>query len=80
MARTIGSVILGLGLAIAAAAGVGAEDRVEVRPAEVSGLEAMTNSQTPIWIQFLNPLIGAVGVLYGAGLARKSKQGRVEAA
>jgi hypothetical protein len=72
--------ILGLGLAIAAAAGVGAEDRVEVRPAEVSGLEAMTNSQTPIWIQFLNPLIGAVGVLYGAGLARKSKQGRVEAA
>ena len=72
--------ILGLGMAIAAAAGVGAEDRVDVRPAEVSGLEAMQNSQTPTWVQFLNPLIGVVGVLYGAGLARKSKQGGVEAA
>jgi len=65
--------VIGLGMAIAAATGGAAEDRIEVRPAEVSGLEAMQNSQTPIWVQFLNPLIGAVGVLYGAGLARKSK-------
>lgn len=71
--------ILGLGMAIAAAAGGGAEDREEIRPAEVSNIEAMQNSQTPIWVQFLNPLIGAAGVLYGAGLARKSKQGGVEA-
>lgn len=72
--------ILGLGLAIAAAAGMGADDRETVRPAEVTNMEAMQNSQTPIWIQFLNPLIGAAGVLYGAGLARKSKQGTPEAA
>ena len=65
--------LLGLGMAIAAAAGVGAEDRVDVRPAEVSGLEAMQNSQTPLWLQFLNPLVGVAGVLYGAGLAGKSK-------
>lgn len=70
--------ILGLVMAIVAAVGVGAEDREEVRPAEVSGMEAMQNSQTPVWVQFLNPLIGAVGVLYGAGLARRSKAGEVE--
>ena len=67
--------VIGLAVAIAAATGAGAGDRVEVRPAEVSGLEAMQNSRTPLWVQFLNPLIGAAGVLYGAGLARKSKQG-----
>ncbi len=71
--KALAAVVLILGLGMAIAAATGAEDRVEVRPAEVSGLEAMQNSQTPIWVQFLNPLIGAVGVLYGAGLARKSK-------
>lgn len=72
--------ILGLGMAIVAATGADAEDREEIRPAEVSNMEAMQNSQTPPWVQFLNPLIGAVGILYGAGLARKSKQGGVETA
>jgi len=70
---------LGLGLAIAAAVGVGADDRETVRPAEVSNMEAMQNSQTPVWLQFLNPLIGAAGVLYGAGLARRSKAEASEA-
>jgi len=69
--------ILGLGMAIAAVTGVGAEDRETVRPAEVSNMEAMQNSKSPIWIQFLNPLIGAAGVLYGAGLARKSKAEKI---
>jgi lysylphosphatidylglycerol synthetase-like protein (DUF2156 family) len=72
--------IIGLGMAVAAMAGAGADDRPAVRPAEVSNIEAMRNSRTPIWLQFLNPLIGAAGVLYGAGLARKSKVGGVETA
>lgn len=37
-----------------------------VREATVSMTEAMTNAQQPIWVAFLNPIIGALGVLTGA--------------
>jgi hypothetical protein len=36
------------------------------REGDVDNFEAMQNAVTPLFIQFLNPFIGAVGVLYGA--------------
>lgn len=45
----------------------------EPRPDNVSNLEAMAKSQTPHWINFVNPFIGAAGALVG-GRLRKSRQ------
>lgn len=43
----------------------------EPRPDNVANLEAMAKSQTPHWVNFLNPIIGAAGALVG-GRLRKS--------
>lgn len=34
-------------------------------------LEAMNNAQQPMWIMYLNPLLGALGVAWGGGLLSK---------
>ena len=46
----------------------------EPRPENVANLEAMAKSQTPHWINFLNPFIGAAGAIVG-GRLRKPAQG-----
>ena len=40
------------------------------RPEGVSMTEAMMSAQQPKWIAWLNPVLGAVGALFGARLAR----------
>ncbi len=40
--------------------------------ADVSNLEAMQNAVQPLWVAILNPVLGVVGVLLGAGLRRPS--------
>lgn len=40
----------------------------KVRTAEVGNLEAMTEGVTPPWINWANPVVGVVGVLFGAGI------------
>ena len=37
-----------------------------VRPESVSMFEAMGNARQPVWVAFLNPVLGVVGVLMGA--------------
>ena len=40
------------------------------REGEVSGADAMAKSVSPDWVNFLNPFIGAIGVLAGGSLRR----------
>lgn len=56
--------ILGLVMAIPVAMGSG-EETPKIRLDEVSSMEAMQVAQQPVWLAFLNPIIGAVGVLIG---------------
>lgn len=44
------------------------------RPDDVGMFEAMAASQQPVWMTWLNPLLGAVGALLGARLNRSSAQ------
>ena len=38
-----------------------------VRPPNVTMSEAMAHARQPVWVALVNPLLGAVGVLIGAG-------------
>jgi hypothetical protein len=42
----------------------------EIRPGDVSNMDAMMKARQPVWTAFLNPVIGVVGVLTGARLRR----------
>ncbi|MEO6394136.1 MAG: hypothetical protein ABIP75_19945 [Pyrinomonadaceae bacterium] len=60
--------VLGLLLAI----GTMGDNKAAVpRTGELSNFEAMKNAKEPQWFSFANPLIGAIGVLAGAGLAKR---------
>ena len=64
--------ILGLAFAIPILTQSGATP-AEPRPNALSMSEAMSNAQQPVWAALLNPLLGAIGVLIGAGLVAKRK-------
>lgn len=64
-------VVLGVALAVPTLLVKPTEDS---RSANVPNLEAMAKAQTPAWVAFLNPLVGAVGVLLGSRLARKTAE------
>lgn len=40
------------------------------RSGDVSNLEAMTKAQTPAWVCFVNPVLGAVAVMLGARMKK----------
>lgn len=44
----------------------------EVRTGNVPNLEAMMKAKQPLWVAVVNPIVGVLGVLAGAGL-RKNK-------
>lgn len=44
----------------------------EPRPADVSNFDAMQKSQTPHWVDFLNPFIGAAGAIVGGKLRKRT--------
>lgn len=67
--KILAAVVLAVGLALALLA-LGSPAAPAVRPAEVGMMEAMQNARQPTWMLFVNPLIGAVGVLYGGSLRR----------
>ena len=49
----------------------------EVTAPELVGLlEALGSARPPAWISWLNPLLGAVGALVGAGIASSQSDGR----
>jgi hypothetical protein len=47
-------------------------DTGEVRGPNVPNLEAMTKARHPTWVIFLDPVIGAVGVIAGGKLKRRT--------
>ena len=49
-------------------------DRPETRPEIVGSMEAPAWAETPRWAEFAQPVIGAIGVLIGAGLAGRKKK------
>ena len=67
-------VVLGVILAIPALTGTYDDIGVGARPATVGLFEAMQNAKQPVWIAFLNPLLGAVGVMIGAKLKQRGTQ------
>jgi len=60
------ALVLVLGLAIAVMQLLGAETPVRVRPTSMSMRDAMSGAQQPIWLAFLNPIVGVIGVVFGA--------------
>ena len=61
-------VVLGLWMAIAAGSPEAPGPRTIASP---SNLEAMQNAVQPVWINYLNPLLGFIGVFVATKLLRK---------
>ena len=47
-------------------------DTHEVRTGDVPNMEAMSKARHPTWVMFLGPFIGAVGVVIGGKLRRRT--------
>ncbi len=45
---------------------------VGVRPDAVSMFDAMNSLQQPVWLLWLNPVFGVIGVVLGAGLETRA--------
>jgi hypothetical protein len=63
--------VLGIGMGAAAIA-LRPADTHEVRMGNVSNMEAMSKARHPTWVVFLGPFIGAVGVVIGGKLRRRT--------
>lgn len=66
----LAGLVLGLGL-ISAVFEMQAEPAPTTRSAEVGNLEAMGQARQPLWIAWLNPFLGAAGVVLGSSLATR---------
>lgn len=65
--KALAGVMFVLGLLFALPALVQSDETIPaMRSAAVGNFEAMQSGVQPIWIMFLNPLVGAVGVILGA--------------
>lgn len=69
--KILAGVVLVIGMAAAIACLV-MERPNEVRTGDVPNMEAMMKAQEPVWVAFVNPFIGVIGVLVG-GRLRKNK-------
>lgn len=69
----LAGVVLVLGLALGALnISMRPADTHEVRTGDVPNMVAMSKAQHPMWVVFLGPVIGAVGIIIGGKLKRKS--------
>jgi hypothetical protein len=69
--KVLAGIVLVLGLIMAVPVLTQSDVEQKARSGEVGNLEAMQNAAQPGWIALLNPVLGAVGVLVGAGLKRR---------
>lgn len=67
--KVLAGVVLVVGLTLALLQ-LGASVGPSVRPPDTGTMEAMQNARQPTWLLFVNPVIGALGVLYGGSLRR----------
>lgn len=63
--RALAALVAVLGLGMAVAAAFNAPDDPGVRTGVVDTFAAMQQARTPLWMMLLNPVIGALGVLWG---------------
>lgn len=73
-AQVLAGIVLVLGLLVAIPALTANDPRPNVRPREVPNMQAMQNARSPKWVALLNPIIGAVGVLVGAGIRQQTSK------
>ena len=75
-AQVLAGLVFVIGIIVAIPVLTSGDPRRNVRTGDVPNLEAMTKARTPGWVALMNPLIGAVGVMVGAGLrqARASRE------
>lgn len=65
----LAALVVVLGLAMAGMMMMEPPDaRPAARTGDVPNMEAMQNARTPLWVAFVNPFLGAAGVLIGARL------------
>ena len=67
-AQVLAGLVLVLGIIVAIPALTSGDTRPNNRTGDVPNIEAMQKARTPGWVALMNPLIGAVGVMVGAGL------------
>ena len=72
--QVLAGVVLVLGLLFAIPVLRASDAAMTARAGDVSNMEAMQRARQPRWVALVNPFIGAVGVLVGAGLRRKAKE------
>jgi asparagine N-glycosylation enzyme membrane subunit Stt3 len=71
-AKVLAGLVLVLGLVQAVMTMNPVSDpRPTVRPADTANLVAMANARQPTWVMFANPIMGAAGVLIGAGIRKR---------
>jgi hypothetical protein len=70
--RALAAVVVVLGVLMAIPT-LSAPPGPATRDAAVANLEAMRNARTPAWVAFLNPVIGAAGVLLGGSRRGKPR-------
>jgi hypothetical protein len=73
--QALAGVVLVLGLLFAIPVLRASDAAPTARAGDVPNMEAMQQARQPRWVALVNPFIGAVGVLVGAGLQRKTKGG-----
>ena len=74
-AQVLAGLVFVLGIIVAIPVLTSGDTRPNIRMGDVANMEAMQKARTPGWVALMNPLIGAVGVMVGAGLrqARTSR-------
>jgi hypothetical protein len=75
--RALAWVVIVVGLLMAVGIMMAPKKDAAGRSGEVSAVEAMQKSVAPTWVAFLNPFLGAAGVLIGAGLHPKGSRREV---
>ena len=73
--HVLAGLVFVIGIIVAVPVLTSGDPRTNVRTGDVSNTEAMTKARTPGWVALMNPLIGAVAVIVGAGIreARASR-------
>jgi hypothetical protein len=74
-AQVLAGIVFVLGILVAIPALRSADTRPNTRIGDVPNMEAMQKARTPGWVALMNPLIGAVGVIVGAGLKQAREDG-----
>ncbi len=69
--KALAVLVLALGIVFALPVATGAKEDPGPRPGDVALFDAIQKAQPPAWVVFLNPVIGVVGVLIGAGLRKR---------